>query len=460
MINQLKTKVMKTGIKTFFLFIMMGLFSSVSVNAQVEEESENGAISGPRYGADSANCVMHLSLYREFYKQMNYKDAYPHWRWVFQFCPIASQNTYIDGAKMVTAKIDETKDPALREKMIDTLMIVYDQRIKHFNREGYVLGRKGIDLYTYRPDKTEQLYHIFKKSVELSGNKSEGAVLVYYFRAVIGMVELNKLEKSTIVDTYDQLSEIIDFNLKANAEKPKNLANWENIKANVESTFEPFATCPDLVAIYSKKFEQTPENVDLLKKITNILERKGCVKEELFFKATEKLHKVEPGAQSAYLMGTLNLERNNLSKAAEYMQQAAELYESNGDKVKAYNILANINFNQRNYAQARSNALRILQIDPNYGKAYLLIGDLYSSSASMCAEDDLGGKSVFWAAVDKYIRAKSVDPSVESDANAKIAQFSKFYPAASDLFFRDMQEGSSYTVGCWINESTTVRAAK
>jgi len=451
---------MKTGIKTFFLALMIGLLSSFSVNAQVEEESENGTNAGPKYGADSANCVMHISLYREFYKQNNYKDAYPHWRWVFEFCPIASQNTYIDGAKMVSTKIDETKDADLREKMIDTLMMVYDQRIKHFNREGYVLGRKGIDLYTYRPDKTEQVYHIFKKSVELSGNKSEGAVLVYYFRAVIGMVELNKLEKSTIVDSYDQLSEIIDFNLKANAEKPKPLANWENIKANVESTFEPFATCPDLVAIYSKKFEQTPEDVDLLKKITNILERKGCVKEELFFQATESLHKVEPGAQSAYLMGTLNLERNNLSKAAEYMQQAAELYDNNADKVKAYNILANINFNQRNYAQARSNALKILQIDPNYGKAYLLIGDLYSSSASMCAEDDLGGKSVFWAAVDKYIRAKSVDSSVESDANAKIAQFSKFYPAASDLFFRDMQEGSSYTVGCWINESTTVRAAK
>ena len=36
----------------------------------------------------------------------------------------------------------------------------------------------------------------------------------------------------------------------------------------------------------------------------------------------------------------------------------------------------------------------------------------------------------------------------------------EFSQAVFDLFFRDMQEGSSYTVGCWINESTTVRAAK
>lgn len=450
---------MKTGIKTIIFLLMVSMLSSVAVMAQSDDDAASPA-AGPKYGADSVNCVMHLSLYREFYKQKNFKDAYPHWRWVFNNCPIASQNTYIDGAKMVSARIDETKDAALRDKYVDTLMMVYDQRIRYFNREGYVLGRKGIDLYTYKPDKTEQLYHIFKKSVELSGNKSEGAVLVYYFRSIISMVEIKKLEKSSIVDGYDQLSEIIDYNLKQFAADPKKVASWENTKANIESTFEPFATCPDLISIYDKKFSEKPEDVELLKKITNILERKGCVKEDLFFKATENLHRIEPGAQSAYLMGTLNLERNNLTKAAEYMAQAAELYEETGDKIKALFLLANINFNQRSYSQARSNAQKILQLDPANGKALMLIGDLYANSSSMCTEDDLGGKSVFWAAVDKYVRARSVDPSIESEANAKIAQFSKHFPAGSDLFFRDMQEGSSYTVGCWINETTTIRAVK
>ena len=451
---------MKTGIKTFFLFMMIGILSLSTGFAQEEEEGEAPVAAGPKYGTDSVTCVTNLSLYREFYKQDNYKDALPHWKWVFNNCPISSENLYLHGAKMYSAKIDETKDVDLREKLIDTLMMVYDQRITYYSREGYVLGRKGIDFYTYRPEKTEQVYQIFKKSVELSGNKSEGAVLVYYFRAVIGMAEIGKLEKVAIIDAYDQLSEIIDFNLKDKADKPKALANWENTKANIESTFEPFATCPDLISIYQKKFETNSSDIELLQKITNILERKGCVKEELFFKATEQLHKLDPGAQSAYLMGTLYLERDNMSKAAEYMGQAANLYENSADKVKALNILANINFNQRNYQQARANAYKILQIDPNYGKAYLLIGDLYASSSAMCTDDDLGGKSVFWAAIDKYVKAKSVDSSVESDANTKISQYSKFYPAASDLFFRDMQEGNSFTVGCWINENTVVRAAK
>ncbi|MCB9016121.1 MAG: hypothetical protein H6541_10030 [Lentimicrobiaceae bacterium] len=452
---------MKKGVKAVILLLVISLFPLSFAFAQADEESDSqSTVSGPKYGTDSVSCVMHLSLYREFYKQKNYKDAYNHWKWVFNNCPVASQNTYIDGAKLVTAKIDENKDATMRNKLIDTLMMVYDQRIKYFGREGYVLGRKGIDLFTYQPEKTEQIYQILKKSVDLSGNKAEGASLVYYFRSIIGMVDLNKLEKSSIVDGYDVISGIIDFNISQNSANAKKLASWENIKGNIESTFEPFATCPDLIAIYEKKFADTPDDVELLKKITSILERKDCVKSDLFYKATENLHKLEPSAQSAYLMGTLNLKKENLSKAAEYMQEAANLYEDPTDQIKAYEILANINFNQRNYSQARSNAMKILQINPNYGKAYMLIGDLYAASSSMCTGDDLGGKTVFWAAIDKYLKARNVDPSVEADANAKIAQYSKHFPPSGDLFFRDLIEGNSYTVGCWINETTTIRGSK
>ncbi|KAF0198274.1 MAG: hypothetical protein FD166_1625 [Bacteroidetes bacterium] len=452
---------MKKGMKAALFLLMISLFPFSTAFSQANDDSEAKTMNkGPKYGSDSATCVMHLSLYREFFKQKNYKDAYQHWKWVFNNCPMASQNTYIDGAKLVTSKIDETKDPVKRDLLVDTLMSIYDQRITYFSREGYVLGRKGVDLFTFRPEKTEQIYQVLKKSVDLSGNKSEGSPLVYYFRSIIGMVDLQKLDKSAIVDGYDQISQIIDFNLKLNQENEQQRASWENIKGNIESTFEPFATCPDLVSIYERKFAEKPEDLDLLKKITNVLDRKKCTDSDLFFKATENLHKLEPSAQSAYLMGTLNLKKENYGKAADYMQQAANLFEDNTDKIKALELLGNINFNQRNFSQARSNALKILQINPSYGKAYILIGDLYAASSSMCTEDDLGGKTVFWAAIDKYLKARNVDPSVEGDANAKIAQYAKHFPASSDLFFRDLQEGSSYTVGCWINETTTVRGTK
>ncbi|MGE5318407.1 MAG: tetratricopeptide repeat protein, partial [Chloroflexota bacterium] len=198
-----------------------------------------------------------------------------------------------------------------------------------------------------------------------------------------------------------------------------------------------------------------------LRSMLNILDKRNCTNEgDLFFRATEALHKIEPNAQSAYLMGKLSIQNNQLSKAAEYMSQAAEMSTDTTEKVKALFALANIYAGNKNYAASRSTAYKIIQINPHDGKAYLLIGDLYAMSAGMCDTDDLGGKTVFWAAIDKYLKAKSVDNSVESQANEKIAQYSRYYPASTDLFFRDMQEGSSFTVGCWINETTTVRGSK
>jgi hypothetical protein len=97
---------------------------------------------------------------------------------------------------------------------------------------------------------------------------------------------------------------------------------------------------------------------------------------------------------------------------------------------------------------------------PNDGNPYIIIGDLYASSANDCGEDEISKKAAYWAAVDKYIRARSVDTSVEQMANERISSYSRAFPAMERLFFHDLKEGDSYTVGCWINETTTVRAAR
>ncbi len=451
---------MKNGVRLFLAIIAAGFFSMSLAFGQSGEEQDASAAKGPKYGADSATCVVHLSLYREFYKQKNFKDAMPHWRWVFNNCPLSSQNLYIDGAKIMQAKIDETTDPALKQKYIDTLYLVYDQRITSFGREGYVLGRKGIDMVSNRPDDVENNYNTLKRSIELSGDNAESATVAYYFQTVLSMVQQSKLEKVAVVDAYDQLSTIIEHNIAKSAENEKNLVLWNSVKANIETAFEPFASCEDLISLYSQKFSKNSTDVDMLIKMTSMLERKKCTESDLFFSATEQLHKLQPGAKSAYLMGVLSRDKKQYNKAEQYLSQAVELSDNNDDKIKALNMLAAVNYEQKNYAQARGNARQILQINPNYGKAYIFIGDLYAASSNMCTEDDLGGKTVFWAAIDMYVRARNVDPSVAEEANGKISQYSRYFPASQDLFFRDMHDGGSYTVGCWINENTTIRGIK
>ena len=93
------------------------------------------------------------------------------------------------------------------------------------------------------------------------------------------------------------------------------------------------------------------------------------------------------------------------------------------------------------------------------GKAFILIGDMYAASAKDCGDNDLTNKVAYWVAVDKYYKAKSVDPSVAELANTKINTFSQYFPALETIFFYDLKKGDTYTVECWINETTTVRTS-
>ena len=106
------------------------------------------------------------------------------------------------------------------------------------------------------------------------------------------------------------------------------------------------------------------------------------------------------------------------------------------------------------FSEARNVAYAALKANPNMGKAYILIGKLYAASAGRCSGEDLP-LACCWAAADKYAKAVAVDPSCEKDAAKARADLR--YPAKDELFKRGLKAGDPYRVGCWIQESTTVR---
>ena len=67
---------------------------------------------------------------------------------------------------------------------------------------------------------------------------------------------------------------------------------------------------------------------------------------------------------------------------------------------------------------------------------------------------------MYWAAVDKCVKAKSIDASCAERANTLIRAYSSAFPTMEKIFFNDYNEGQSYQVGGWIGETTTIRARK
>ncbi len=429
---------------------------------------------GQKYGADSLKCVENLSLYKinfRMWKDYNFSQevidqvpVYEPWKWVFENCPLSSQNIYLDGVVILKYFYEKETDSARKAQLVDSIMLVYDKRIEYFgtspsSREGIVLGRKGIDLLTFSPERFYDVYQILDRSVALEGNKSTGPVLVYYFHTTISSARAGLVDSSMIIDNFEKIMTIVDFNEKQSQEKEQERTEWQGIRLNIESLFEPFATCEDLIAIYRKKVVQTPDDTELLKEITQMLDKRNCSADPLYFEATVKLYELEPNPESAFLIGRMLYRKNEYSKAMEYLLQATDMADINS-RADCFLLLADAYRNMRDYPKSRSFAYKCAELRPRDGNPYIMIGDLYASSASDCGNDEISSKAAYWAAVDKYLKAKSVDPSVEKAANERIYSYSRAFPAMERLFFHDLKEGDTYSVGCWINETTTVRAAR
>jgi len=115
----------------------------------------------------------------------------------------------------------------------------------------------------------------------------------------------------------------------------------------------------------------------------------------------------------------------------------------------------------RKFSKAREYARKAIKLKPNWGAPYILIGKLYASSGPLCGPGTgWDSQIVTWVAIDKWNKAKRVDPSVANEANRLIRQYSKYMPSKGDIFQRNLTEGGTYKVKCWIQETTTIRAAK
>lgn len=420
-----------------------------------------------KYGADSATCVKNLSLYREFYKQWRASnfttnavyDAIGPWRWVFFNCPAASQNAYIDGLVMMEYFLKKAKGEEVKDKYVDTLLMIHDQRIKYFGREGFVLGRKASDLIKYRPEAFKEAYPIFKRSIELQGNASESFVVAYYFRVVTRMADEGLIDKGVVVEVYDQVMQIIDHNIAANSNNQELLAEWQNVRGTIDILFEPYATCDALLGIFGPKFQQNPNDVELLKKITTLLDNRNCTDSQLFLDASVKLHELEPSPTSALMIGKMLIKRERFNESIPYLENALKTDNENL-RADILFIISNVYRQLRNFPVARRYALQSLELKPNNGQVLISIGDMYAMSSNECGDNELTKKAVFWAAVDKYIRARQVDPEVAEIAQSRIALYSQQFPNVETIFFYNLKEGDDYLVECWINERTKVRAIR
>ncbi|MEG0949017.1 MAG: hypothetical protein RR212_03395 [Bacteroidales bacterium] len=430
--------------------------------------AQTGAQDGSRFGKgeDSIRCIKNISLYEPYAKAKNYKDALAFWELAYAECPASGKNLYINGVKIMEWQIKNEKDPAKRAALVEKLMGLYDNRIKFFGNDkqwptSRILGSKAVDYLAYMGDKADyaKAFKWLSESVSARKSASSPEVVKEYVSVAAKMFKANPNDREMYLDTYLKGMEYLNEYQKTAKEAMVEYTEQVKTFLGQEFALSGAADCEALQAMYAPKVEQNKDNIDFLKQTISLLRRAKCQESEVYFLASDYAHRIQPTMESAMGLGKQAYKKEDYAQAAAYYEEASSLATEPADKAEIDLNIASIYFKRRNYPQARTFALRSLAADPNQATPYILIATMYANDAhNIYPNDPIMAQAVYFAAVDKLEKAKSVEPAKAGEINSLISSYRQRFPSVQDVFMhQDLEKGKSITIGGWIQERTTVR---
>ncbi len=432
----------------------IALFASSKVSAQ------------GRFGPDSIDCIKYLSYYTEYYKQKNYDAALPNWRKAYSVCPPTARYSMLsDGTTLLRKVIQDNQGNAVyKMKLVDSLMTIYDQRVEFWPKYAVSsLNNKALDMYNYMKNDPEKLYAGLNDVVSKTKDKTRPNIFLFQLNTAVDLYKEGSasVDPEKIINIYEEAIKYLGM------AKPKNDVEARSIAKTIEDVESLFATsqvasCENLLALFSPRFEADSQNLDLAKNIVKLLgSTEGCTDNDLFLNTINYVHSQEPSYTSAYYLHKLYAGRSDIDNAIKFMEEAIASDESDALTDAKYNYeLAAFCFKNGRNAKAIESAQKALELDPSYsGKAYMLIGTIWGSV--VCSGNEIEQRAKYWVAVDYMNKAKNADETLAEDANNLIRQYAAYYPQTAEAFMYDVTDGQSYTVSCGgMRATTTVRTQK
>ena len=426
-------------------------------------------------------CTENLSFMGQLVKEKN-AEAYDYLSIVRKDYPSYNKAMYSYGEVAIKLKIYKATAPAEKEKYARDLIKLYDEHDLNFPNNGAGNKmKKGLVLFDNKIGTDKEIYDLLDVAFKTDYANFKYAKAMYvYFEIIVKDYKAKKgIELQQVFDKYDDLSQkldeeqdelttekdgllskeeageaLSDREIKRKEKIENNLEIFAGVKNDMDNIILELSTCDKLIPFYKNAFEANKGNEEWLKRAADRLEAKGCDTDPLFSKLSEALYKLNPSASAAEKLGIVEYQRKNISKAMDYFNQAADLYKDNTKKANVYFKMAVI-YSKSNKIQARAYARKTLAAKPSYGKAYLLIAQLYGSSINECGTTQFEKRSVYWLAAQYCDKAAAADSSIKASASKTAAQYRASAPSTAEIF-SEGKSGQRIAFNCWIGESVVV----
>ncbi len=411
-------------------------------------------------------CTINLSLFTESAKVKNYADALEPWQSVYNDCPAASKNIYILGVRILEWKMKQATTQEEKDAVFNQLMQLYDDQILYFGNDNKsprpdILGKKAASHYEYRPTDFATIYPWLKEAVETLQLQADPGVLQLFMIASNGLYKNDNSLAEQYINDYTLANGLLDQNSQNT--NLKNAAVYGQVKDVVNTTFavSGVADCAKMNEIFLPNVEKNKENSEYLTGIIRLFKRLKCTETQAYFTAAEYTHKIAPSSESATGLGNMCLSKKQYNEAITYYEEATRLSDNDEDIADNLFNIAFCYFQTKQPVKSREYCKQSLAKNPNQGRPHLILGLLYAQAGSI-SDDPVLNRAKYWAAVDQFIKAKNAsadDAAIVEQCNTYISTYRSHFPSKEEIFMHpELNEGSSYYVGSWINESTTARS--
>lgn len=421
-------------------------------------------------------------LYRDQMAIGDYDAAFPMWKYVYEKAPDADgqRNTvYTDGVRIYTHLFSQSKDTAEQRLFKDTVMAIYDASLSCYGKtprdRALVNGMKAFDAYYTFGAFIDQgeTFRLFESAFDSLGRE----VPAFIFNPFTALLVDRFLAGDLMLEEAREWAALLPALI---ADRKSELTNrqwldegWDIVEGYVPGRLEAlegeegFFDCQYFQDKYLPEYRANPDDCEVLKLVYGRLRWGQCDPEapvlmEMWQKMINQECIVIQQGTSASAEGKQCLQEGNYTCAVEKFKVAAEETDDAERKAQYYQLIAKIYYSGlKRYAPARTFAYKAAEQRPDWGEPWLLIGKLYASSGPLCGPGrGWDSQIVTWPAIDKWKYARSIDPEVRDEASRLITYYEQFMPTKEDIFLRTLKEGDSFRVGCWIQETTTIRAAK
>ncbi len=453
---------MKT--KLYFTAVMLLGFIGVS-NAQGQNQE----------------CMTNLSIYVEHTKVKNYEAAYTPWKMVYDNCPGVNRANFVYGKRIINDRIKKSSG-AEKDANIQSMLDLHEASRKYFPKK-YPLAKVMIEQvmlrYNHKKIEKNEIYDLLGKAFkEDRTNFKNPKALYLYFSSLVDLHKAGSKDLQEVFDVYDDVTEKIEEeNIKLTGIISKLLPKEENktitpkekkllkasttnsesfgkIAGSIDTKLGDLADCANLIPLYQKSFDGKKNDVTWVKRAVGRMFNKECTDDPMFKKLFEAQLALDPSADAYVYGGTLKQKAGDTKGAVADFNKAMEL-ETNARRKSdiAYKV-ATI-YRRGSKSTARSYAQKAIDADPTNGKAYLLIANLYATSANQCGATAFEKRAIYWRAADMARKAGRVDPSLRGRANQSAASYSAKAPTKEMIFTAGMA-GKTVSFKCWVGGSVKV----